>query len=235
VYFHGGAFVVGSVNLMDAVARELTHATGAVVVSVDYRLAPEHPFPAGLDDCHHVATWVLANASRLGVPAASTFLAGESAGGNLATALTLRLRDEGVQNVTGQVLIYPCTDGPRRPYSSREQFGHSDWVWDTYGGGRDLSDEPYALPLRADSLQGLPPALVLLAGCDALRDEGRAYAERLRAEGVETEEYCYAGQPHGSVNYGLPAAASAYERIADWVSRHTPPRTGVGAEGPERH
>ncbi|HXY28351.1 MAG TPA: alpha/beta hydrolase, partial [Acidimicrobiales bacterium] len=222
VYFHGGAFTVGSVNIMDGVAREITHATEAVVVSVDYRLAPEHPFPAGFDDCLAVTKWALANAQGLGVPPAAVVVAGESAGGNLATAVTLRLRDEGVTTVGGQILIYPATDGPKASYPSREQFGHSDWVWDAYGGGRDLSDEPYAVPMSAASLRGLPPALVLLAGCDMLRDEGRAYARRMQADGVDVEEYCFAGQPHGFVNFALPAAAQVYKRMARWMRTHVP-------------
>jgi acetyl esterase/lipase len=221
VYFHGGAFTVGSVKIMDGVARELAHASRAVVVSVDYRLAPENPYPAGFDDCVAVTKWVLANCSEtFGVPSTRVVVAGESAGGNLATAVALRLRDEDAPNVAGQVLVYPCTDGPDATYPSRDQFGWHDWVWDSYGGGRDLSQEPYAVPMSAESLRGLPPALVLLAGCDALRDEGRAYAHRLLTEGVEVEAHCFAGQPHGFVNFGLPAAADVYERIARWMRAH---------------
>lgn len=221
VYFHGGAFTVGSINIMDEVARAITDATGAVVISVDYRLAPEHPYPAGFEDCLTVTSWALAASDdKYGIPASGVILAGESAGGNLATAVALRLRDDGAANVAGQVLIYPSTDGRNASYPSRDQFGRHDWVWESYGGGRDLSHEPYAVPMSAPSLRGLPPALVLLAGCDALRDEGRAYARRMQAEGVEVEEFCYAGQPHGFVNFGLPAANDVYKRTGEWVRAH---------------
>jgi acetyl esterase len=217
LYFHGGAFVVGSVGIMDNVARELAHCASATVVSVGYRLAPEHPYPAGLDDCEAVTRWSLANASSFEVSPLSVVLAGESAGGNLATAVALRMRDTGDPPVAGQVLVYPCTDGPSALYPSRDQFGRADWVWELYGGGRKLEGEPYAFPMHATSLKGLPPALVVLAGCDGLRDEGRAYAARLRKDGVDADEVCYAGQPHGFINRGFPAAAAAFEHIGAWL------------------
>jgi acetyl esterase len=225
VYLHGGAFTVGSIGIMDNVARELAHATGAVVVSVEYRLAPEHPYPAGLDDCERVTRWALEHAADFDLSPQSVVLAGESAGGNLATAVALRQRDTGAAPVAGQVLIYPCTDGPAASYPSREQFGNATWVWDDYGGGRDLAGEPYAVPMAAATLAGLPPALVVLAGCDLLRDEGRAYAGRLRADGVPVDEICFPGQPHGFINHGYPAAAEAWEHIGDWV------RSLLGAAG----
>ena len=184
VYFHGGAFVIGSIAIMDGVARELTHATGAVVVSVEYGLAPESPYPAGVNDCVTVTSWALQNASRFGLSAESVVVAGESAGGNLATVVPMKLRDDGAPQVAGQILVYPATDGTDATYPSRDQFGHADWVLEMYGGGRDISQEPYAVPMRAKTLAGLPPALVLVGGCDPLRDEGRAYAQRLRADGV---------------------------------------------------
>jgi acetyl esterase len=217
VYFHGGAFVVGSIGIMDNVAREFSRAANVVVLSVEYRLAPENPYPAGLDDCETVTRWALDNASRFDLTPAKVIVGGESAGGNLATAVALRLRDAGDRSVAGQVLIYPCTDGPNVSYPSRDQFGRADWIWSEYGGGRDLTGDPYAIPMHAESLKGLPPALVVLGGCDALRDEGRAYAARLREDGVETDEVCYSGQPHGFINQGFPAATLAWERIGDWV------------------
>jgi acetyl esterase len=217
VYFHGGAFMIGSIGIMDNVARELAHASGAVVVSVEYRLAPENRYPAGLDDCEMVTRWALANAARFDLSPALVVVAGESAGGCLATAVALRLRDAGDASVAGQVLIYPCTDGPAAAYPSREQFGSPDWVWDEYGGGRDLTGDPYAIPMHASTLEGMPPALMVLGGCDMLRDEGRAYTARLRDDGVEVEEVCYPGQPHGFINHGFPAATPAWEKIGDWL------------------
>jgi acetyl esterase len=223
VYFHGGGFVMGSIGIMDNVARELAHGTGTVVVSVEYRLAPEHPYPAGLDDCETVTRWAHANADGFDVSAESLVVGGESAGGNLAAAVAMRLRDAGDLPLAGQVLIYPAVAG-RSHYPSREQFDGlvisrtaGDQFWAAYSAGRDLDDDPYAVPLAASDLSGLPPAFVVLGGCDMLRDEGRAYARRLRDEGVAVEEVCYAGQPHGFVNFGFPAADLAFTRIGSWV------------------
>jgi acetyl esterase len=224
VYFHGGGFCIGSIGLMDNVARELAHSTGAAVVSVEYRLAPEHPYPAGLDDCETVTRWALANASRLGASPDSVVVAGESAGGNLAAAVTLRLRSAGDRRLAGQVLIYPSVDTSASAHHSRREFAGlilsrttMDGFWARYAGGRDLHREPFAAPLQAESLAGLPPAIVVLGGCDPLRDEGRLYARRLQREGVAVEERCYAGQPHGFVNFGLPAAEQAFQRIGEWT------------------
>jgi acetyl esterase len=222
-YFHGGGFVIGSIGIMDNVARELAHAASAVVVSVGYRLAPEHPYPAGLDDCTTVTRWIHANRSALGPPGAPVAVAGESAGGNLAAAVSLRLRDEGEDFLAGQVLIYPAVTG-QQIFPSREEFdgliislAAGDQYWAAYSAGRDLEHDPYAVPLAAENLHGLPPALVVLGGCDMLRDEGRAYGERLRRDGVAVEEACYAGQPHGFVNFGFPAAELAFQRIGAWL------------------
>lgn len=223
VYFHGGGFVMGSIGVMDNVARRLAHHSGAVVISVEYRLAPEHPFPAGLDDCEAVTKWAVAHTSRFSVPAGAVMVAGESAGGNLAAAVALRLRDAGDASLAGQVLVYPVVAGSEE-YPSRAAFDGlvisvkaGRMFWDAYGGGQDLDAQPCAAPLHASSLSNLPPALVILGGCDMLRDEGRAYAARLRADGVDVEEVCYPGQPHGFVNFEFPAADGAFERIGTWV------------------
>ncbi len=225
VYFHGGGFVIGSIGLMDNVARELAHSSDAVVVSVGYRLAPEHPYPAGLDDCETVTRWAVANCTRFGLPPSAVVVAGESAGGNLAAAVSLRLRDLGGPLPAGQVLIYPGVAGSLTHPSTVEFDGliisrtAGERYWAAYSGGRDLDDDPYAAPLSAPSLSGLPPALVVLGGCDMLRDEGRAYARRLREEGVDVDEVCYPGQPHGFVNFEFPAAARAHEHIGGWIKR----------------
>lgn len=223
VYFHGGGHVIGSIGIMDNVARALCRASGAVVISVGYRLAPEHPYPAGLDDCETVTRWAIANASTFGVPASKVAIAGESAGGNLSAALALRFRDAGDVQLAGQVLIYPGTAGTQR-YPSREQFDGlvislkaGEMYWSAYSGGRDLDDDPYVAPLHAEHLRDLPPAIVILGGCDMLRDEGRAYADRLREDGVDVEEVCYAGQPHGFVNFDFPAAKLAHEVVGNWL------------------
>jgi acetyl esterase/lipase len=228
VYFHGGGFCIGSVALMDNVARELAYATAAVVVSVEYRLAPENPYPAGLDDCETVSRFALANTKSFGAPEGRVILAGESAGGNLAAAVTLRLRDAHVtRRPAGQVLVYPVLDARGSPHASRKEFSGliisekmDEWFWSSYGGGRNIDRDPFAAPLQALTLADLPPALVILGGCDFLRDEGRAYAQRLREEGVETEEVSYPGQPHGFMNFGFPAARDAYDTIGRWARSH---------------
>jgi acetyl esterase len=224
VYFHGGGHCIGSIGLMDNVARELAHCSGAAVLSVEYRLAPEHPYPAGLDDCETVTRWALAHAADFDVSPSALVVAGESAGGNLSAAVTLRLRDHSDAPLAGQVLMYPGVDGDAWTYPSRTEFEgivltrrSMQAYWDSYCGGRDLSDEVGAVPLRAERLAGLPPAIVVLGGCDPLRDEGRAYAARLRDEGVSVEEVCFAGQPHGFINFGVPAAADAFDRIGAWL------------------
>ena len=225
VYFHGGGFVLGSIGVMDGVAREIAHASGAVVISVGYRLAPEHPYPAGIDDCVAVTEWALGACGRFGVPDGAVAVAGESAGGNMAAAVALRLRDAGGPAPVGQVLIYPAVTGTQE-YPSRVEFsglvisqdaGRAYWA--AYSAGRDLDDDPYAAPISATTVAGLPPALVLLGGCDMLRDEGRAYAGMLRDGGIDVEEVCYPGQPHGFVNFGFPAAAQAFERTGAWLRR----------------
>ena len=223
VYFHGGGFVMGSIGLMDNIARELTHSSGAVVVSVNYRLAPEHAYPAGLDDCETATRWAHANASSFGVPPQPLVVCGESAGGNLAAAVTLRLNAADDISLAGQVLIYPSLSGTS-VYPSAEEFDGlvisravGAKFWAAYSGGRDLDGDPCAVPLNAPDLAGLPPALVVLGGCDMLRDEGRAYAGRLRDDGVDVQEVCYAGQPHGFINFGFPAASLAFERIGSWL------------------
>ncbi len=223
VYFHGGGFTIGSIGLMDNVAREITHASGAVVVSVGYRLAPEDPYPAGLDDCETVTRWAIANAERFGSHSSKVAVAGESAGGNLSAAVALRLRDAGDVTLAGQVLLYPGTAGSRVTDSMREFDGlilsleSMKTFWDAYRDGRDLDDDPYAAPLSAPTLAGLPPAVVVLGGSDLLRDEGRAYAERLRDAGVAVDEICFPGQPHGFLNFEFPAAADAYTHVGAWL------------------
>jgi acetyl esterase len=222
VYFHGGGFVIGSIGLMDNVARELANVTGAVVISVEYRLAPENPYPAGLEDCESVTRWALSNVDRFNVPPRRVFVAGESAGGNLSAAVALRLRDSGERSLAGQILMYPGVAGPLQHPSTVEFDGlvisrkAGENYWAAYSGNQNIERDPYAAPLSAESLEDLPPALVVLGGCDMLRDEGRAYAGRLRDAGVEVDEICYAGQPHGFINYDFPAAGLAFMHIGEW-------------------
>jgi acetyl esterase len=151
-------------------------------------------------------------------------VAGESAGGNLAAAVSLRLRDEPLAGLAGQLLIYPVLDEPHASYPSRVDCetvmlrrAGMEQASMMYTAGRDLSRDQLAVPMQAESLSGLPPALVIVAGCDVLRDEGRRYTERLRNAGVTAECFCCAGQPHGFMNLGFPASAQAYARIQGWL------------------
>jgi acetyl esterase len=201
VYLHGGGWTIGSIESFDTVVRALANAAGAIVVSVEYRLAPEAPFPAALEDSLCAVRWLAANAAELGADPTRMAIAGDSAGGNLATVVARRLRGE--VDLRAQVLIYPVTDAGCNTASYRE-FGEGHGLtaasmhrfWNLYLNGADGTD-PDASPLRAEDLAGLPPAFVLTAGFDPLRDEGEAYAEALREAGVEVEVRRFEGAIHG--------------------------------------
>ncbi len=201
IYYHGGGWVLGSVDDWDAVSRALAVASGCTLVSVDYRLAPEHVFPAAADDAYDAFVWVASSLAG-GRPLA---VAGDSAGGNLAAVVAQRARDASGPALALQVLIYPVTDHDLSLPSYREYDGTEfilnrrdmQWFWDQYAPDTAARSNPYASPLRATSLSGLAPAFVLTAGHDPLRDEGLAYAERLRAAGVPVEYRHYGTQIHG--------------------------------------
>ena len=200
-YLHGGGWMLGSIESFDTVVRALANASGAIVVSVGYRLAPEAPFPAGLEDCLCAVRWLAAGAAELGADPERLAIAGDSAGGNLATVVARRLRGE--VDLRMQALIYPVTDAGCNTASYRE-FGERHGLtaasmqrfWNLYLDGSDGVD-PDASPLRAPDLAGSPPALVLTAGFDPLRDEGEAYCEALREAGVEADCRRYDGAIHG--------------------------------------
>jgi acetyl esterase len=201
VYYHGGGWVVGSVDQWDASVRALTVASGCDVVSVDYRLAPEHVFPAAVDDAYDALVWV-AGSLASGRP---LVVAGDSAGGNLAAVCALRARDTGGPALALQVLVYPVTDYDLDRKSYHEYDGTEfivnrrdmAWFWDQYVPDPAARANPYASPLRAADLSGLPPAFVLTAEHDPLRDEGYAYADRLQAAKVPVEHRHYGSQIHG--------------------------------------
>ncbi|MFZ2362282.1 MAG: alpha/beta hydrolase [Anaerolineae bacterium] len=205
VYFHGGGFVVGSIDGGDAACRALCHGAHCIVVSVDYRLAPEHKFPAAVDDCLAATRWVAAHAAELNADAAMLVVAGESAGGNLAAVTALRLRDEGGPALRGQLLFYPVTDyhTPPTPSYLANANGYlltramMVWFWGHYLNDASEAGHPHASPLRAPDLSGLPPALVITAEFDPLRDEGERYAERLQRASVPTQLTRYDGMIHG--------------------------------------
>lgn len=207
-FFHGGGFVIGDLDTHDVPCRHLCARSGCLVVSVDYRLAPEHPFPAAADDCVAATRWVAAHAAELGGDADRIAVAGDSAGGALAAATALRLRDEGDAFLRGQLLIYPVADHyqPGTPSYEQNAEGYGltrddmIWFWDHYLRDPADADNPYASPMRADDLRGLPPALVITAEYDVLRDEAERYADRLREAGVPATLSRYGGTVHGFFN-----------------------------------
>ena len=225
VYAHGGGFVRGDLDTHDPLCRELCATARCLVVSVDYRLAPEHPFPAALDDCLFATRWAHASAAALGGDARSLLVAGDSAGGNLAAMVCLRARDAQGPPIQGQALFYPVTAHYDPPTPSYAEFaeGHfltrdtMRWFIDQYLG--DAGSPAPAFPLAAPDLRGLPPTLVMTAECDPLRDEGRAYADRLSASGVACEYRCVGGMLHGFMSQtGLHAQArDAMDQACRWI------------------
>jgi acetyl esterase len=209
LYFHGGGWVIGDLNTHDVVCRQLTAVSGTSVVSVDYRLAPEHKFPAAADDAWAATQWVVAHAAELGLDAGRLAVGGDSAGGNLAAVVALMARDAGGPAIALQVLIYPVTDVMRE---SRTYADFADgymltrdsmrWFIAHYLRSKDDARDWRVSPLRASSLAGLPPALIVTAGFDPLRDEGEQYAGRLRDAGVMVDYVCYGGMVHGFLGMG---------------------------------
>ncbi|MFF3756642.1 alpha/beta hydrolase [Streptomyces sp. NPDC002185] len=204
VYFFGGGWTLGSIETGDAICRSLANAAGCLTVAVGYRLAPEHKFPAAVDDCDAGVRWIAEHAGRYGGDATRIAVAGDSAGGNLAAAVTLRNRDAGGPPLVAQLLVYPNTDYLADTASRRENtdpllFNDKSvhWYWDNYLATAEDGVHPLASPLRAPDHTGLPPALVITAEYDPLRDEGEQYADRLRESGVPVESVRYPGVAHG--------------------------------------
>lgn len=225
VFFHGGGWVIGDLDTHDVVCRTLAAEGELIVISVDYRLAPESKFPAAFDDAVAATQWIVENASDLKIDTTSVFVGGDSAGGNLAAGVAIRARKHGPR-LAGQVLIYPATDFRMAHPSYREAetdclLTHSvmHWFKDHYLNGPQEIDDLRASPARADSLAGLPPAYVITAGADPLRDEGDEYAERLRKDGVEVTYKHFPGQFHGFVTMGkiLTQASVALRDIGVWL------------------
>jgi acetyl esterase len=218
VVFHGGGWVIGSAEQYDGIARWFANASGAVVVSVDYRLAPEHPYPAPLDDCFTALKWAAAHASEIGGDASRIAVGGDSAGGNLAAVCALLARDAGGPALALQALVYPVCDVDFETASyvanaegyvlDRDQM---QWFFDCYTTGQVDPADWHVSPLRAADLAGVAPAVVLTAEYDPLRDEGKAYADRLRAAGVAVEYRCFDGMIHSF--FGLAAFDAARDAM----------------------
>lgn len=205
LYLHGGGFVLGTLDGVDEVRRAITARSGWEVLSLEYRLAPEHPYPAALEDSLDTFTWLRESAGDLGIDPDLIAVGGDSAGGNLAAALCLSLRDRGLALPASQVLVYPAVDD-RFARPSWTQFADAPlltaadarWLWEQYVGSARQGDvDQYAAPMKAASLRGLPPALILTAEVDPLRDDAEAYAERLRNDGVPTTSIRHSGVFHG--------------------------------------
>jgi acetyl esterase len=219
VYFHGGGWVVGSLESADATCRALTNRSRCVVISIDYRLAPEHKFPAAVDDAYAATRWVAENAAELRIDPARIAVGGASAGGNLAAAVALVARERGGPKIAFQLLTVPVAELSARAPSYQEfaeGYGLSradmEWFGMHYVRTAADADEPYASVLRAD-LHGMPPAFVITAECDPLRDDGEAYAEKLRKLGIAARFKRYPGMFHGFMSFPgvLPEAAEAFE------------------------
>ena len=223
LFFHGGGWVLGDVDTHDRVCRTLANGAASVVLSVDYRRAPEHKYPAAADDCYAATVWLAEHSSELNVDASRLAVCGDSAGGNLAAVVPLMARDRSGPALAAQILIYPVTDHSFDTRSYRDNaegygLGQSAmrWFWDHYLDSESDGAQPYASPLRAGDLSGLPPALVISAEFDPLRDEGEAYAERLREAGVDTRLTRCEGVVHGFVQTPdlIPEAGRALTQIA---------------------
>ena len=226
VFFHGGGWVIGDLDSHDVVCRKLAHEGELIVISVDYRLAPEHKFPAAVDDAIVATKWIADNAKQLGIDAGRLMVGGDSAGGNLAAVVALAARDGNGPEIAGQVLIYPATDfSMKHPSHSEPETSilltHTviKWFRDHYLNGLADGQDWRASPALAKTLAGLPPAYVLTAGADPLRDEGDEYAARLKDAGVSVTYKNFPGQFHGFFTMGklLRQANVAASEIAAWL------------------
>jgi acetyl esterase len=224
VFFHGGGWVLGDLEMQDETCRRLANRVGATVLNVDYRLAPEHPFPAAHDDAFEAVIWAADQATAFGGDATRLAVAGMSAGGNLAASVALRARDEGGPPLALQTLIYPVLDSRMATASYAEHAeapvlgaAQMGWYWDQYAGSGAARENPYASPAHARDLAGLPPAVVVTADHDPLRTEAEEYAARLAQAGVAVQITRYDGQLHSFMR--LLGVVSDAERALDDTAR----------------
>ena len=220
IYFHGGGWVVGDLNSHHPFCQQLRAQTGCTVVAVDYRLAPEHPFPAALDDCREAAGWLATHMESTGPNNGNIVLAGDSAGGHLAACTALAVDADTRSRLAGALLIYPVVDHYSTPYASYTERAKGQmltsalmrWFWDTWLAGQGVANAAAAgaLPIRSADLATLPPTLVVTAERDPLRDEGVQFAERLRAAGVTVTSEHYSNAEHGFACSQGPTADFAH-------------------------
>ena len=227
VYFHGGGFVIGDLDTHDPLCRQIAARTGAVVCAVDYRLAPEHPFPAAVDDAAAAARWFLARADEFSVAGDRVFVMGDSAGGTLATVTAHGLRGQPGAHLRGQILVYPITDHVDAGTVSYDAYAEGygltregmRWFLRHYLADPADATDPRVCPLRLPTLRGLPPAFVVTAEYDVLRDEGERYAARLRDDGVDVTAARAEGLHHGFIRlFGiLDEPGQWIDRVAAWM------------------
>lgn len=225
VYFHGSGFVISNIGIFDSPSRALANRTDCVVVAVNYQKAPEHPFPVPFDDAYAATQWVVENAGDLGIDPDRVGVIGDSAGGTLAAAVCLKARDLDGPAIAAQILVHvPTQFGVETPSMRDNATGlllEADdmrWFADHYLRRDDDKAHPYAAPMAAVSLAGLPPALVVTAEYDVLRDDGEAYARRLREDGVPVTYTCYPGMIHAF--YGMTRQLDAASELYDEISAH---------------
>ncbi len=228
MFFHGGGWSVCDLDTHDGLCRRLCAEATAAILSIDYRLAPEHPFPAAFDDCYDATVWALSNAEALSVEAERFVLCGDSAGGNLAAAVALARRDRSERQADGQALIYPGLRDPALGGQSYDTFGEGFGLsrtdalksWRNYFPHQGMAISAYAAPLHGDRFEHLPPALVITAEYDVLRDEGELFAQRLREAGVSARAIRYPGMTHGflALEPILGVAQAACADLGAWIA-----------------
>ncbi|MBZ5634346.1 MAG: alpha/beta hydrolase [Acidobacteriia bacterium] len=221
VYLHGGGYVIGNLDTHDRPCRSLANASGCAVIAVDYRLAPEHKYPAAVDDAYAATGYIAEHAAEFGIDPNRIAVGGDSAGGNLATVVCLLSRDRGGPRLKYQLLIYPWVNfhdqSPSMQQYAKDHFltrDGLDWFMENYLPSREAGLEPSASPMNATNFRGLPPALIITAECDPLRDQGEAYARKLQTEGVQVELKRYEGMIHPFFNLA-GAIDTAKVAIAD--------------------
>lgn len=222
VYFHGGGWALGGLDTHDGLCRALSNRADCVVVSVEYGLAPEHPFPAPLEDAYRATQWVTTNARAIDVDGDRVAVGGDSAGGNLAAAVALLARDRGEPTLCHQLLAYPVLDAALESESYESNPGimfskrDMEWCWNLYLEDAVDAKNPYASPLEARDLSGLPPAQIVTGSVDLLRDDGQRYASRLSTDGVEVEHLNVEGMVHAFLQFeGVSATEETREAVAE--------------------